>query len=928
MNIFKNYNIYFLPLIYFTIIHKPEPKISEVSNKYIYNLRINHLKEPFAIDVKNNSFSFLSNEKGPFTAYIILKNKIFDKKIVHLEDCHSFYFDKVLKYNEHYKFVVEGNSTKNELEFETPIKLNAPFIKPNNKEIFSPIFIKQFKINKAKKIEKARLYITGLGLYQAFINENKVGNAYLTPGFNDYDYYLRYQTYNITKLLNEDNIIEIHMGNGWYKGRIGLIKEFDQTNLFGDEYKLCLNILIEYKDKTIENIKSDDSWKVKYSKEVNNSIYDGEEVDFTLPEKPLENVNISIEKYNLIPDFGQLIVQKDILFPELYISPKGEKILDFKQNMVGFVRFKGSLERDQEIIMSHGEILQDNCFFNENLRSAKQILKYKGDGQKRIYEPKFTFFGFRYVLIKGLNKVNPKDFEGIVIYSDLEKTIKCKTDNDKINKLIKNSFWGQRSNFLDVPTDCPQRDERMGWTADTQVFVNTACFNMDSYLFYKKYMFDLRGDQTMYYLGEIPAYSPSLKDQANEGGAVWADAATIIPWNFYLNYGDKRILNYFYPMMKDYVETLREKDIEQGNTNLILEGFTYGDWLALDNENPESKFGGTDNGFIMSVYYYHSVELLTLVARELGNNKDYKNYNILKNRIYKALLNKYFSKEGKLNLNTQTSFVLCLQYKIYIDKDIIIRQFKERIKNDYYKIKTGFTGTPFILLTLFDNDMDDIAYRILFNENYPGWLYSINLGATTIWERWNSLLENGTISNTKMNSFNHYAYGSVCESIYSRIAGLRNNGPGWKKVIIQPHLNYRMKNIEFFYNSINGKFEINWSWEDDKFDLNVIIPNGVDAEIILPNNEKFNVKGGHFNFTCNLNKKLYSPFSIDTPIIDIINNKKGAKIIKKLLPKIYDITINNTTEIDNIRTLNILKGFNYQKKIINECNEMLSAIRP
>ena len=224
--------------------------------------------------------------------------------------------------------------------------------------------------------------------------------------------------------------------------------------------------------------------------------------------------------------------------------------------------------------------------------------------------------------------------------------------------------------------------------------------------------------------------------------------------------------------------------------------------------------------------------------------------------------------------------------------------------------------------------MDDIAYRILFNENYPGWLYSINLGATTIWERWNSLLENGTISNTKMNSFNHYAYGSVCESIYSRIAGLRNNGPGWKKVIIQPHLNYRMKNIEFFYNSINGKFEINWSWKDDKFDLNVIIPNGVDAEIILPNNEKFNVKGGHFNFTCNLNKKLYSPFSIDTPIIDIINNKKGAKIIKKLLPKIYDITINNTTEIDNIRTLNILKGFNYPKKIINECNEMLSAIRP
>ena len=930
MKIFKNYKLYFFVGLIFLLSFKEKIQIEnkEKSDLHIYNLRINHLKNPFSINVEGNNFSFLSNEKGPFIAYILLGNKIYDSKKVNLEESHSFYFNKPLKYNKHYKFVVQGSSTRNEIEFETPIKLNSPFIKPANKEIFSPIFIKKFSLN--QEIKNARLYITGLGLYQAYINNKKVGNAYLTPGFNDYDYYLRYQTYNITNLLKEENIIEVHMGDGWYKGRIGLIKEIKQTDLFGDEYKLCLHILIEYKNGKILNILSDESWKVKSSKEVNNSIYDGEEVDCTLPEKPLEKVIISKENYNLIPDFGQLIVEKEILYPELYLSPKGEQILDFKQNMVGFVRFKGFLNKNQEIKMSHGEVLQNQSFFNENLRTAKAILKYKGDGKKRIYEPKFTFFGFRYVLIEGLEKVNPNDFEGVVIYTNLEKTIECKTDNNKINKLMQNAFWGQRGNFLDVPTDCPQRDERLGWTADTQVFVNTACYNMDSYLFYRKYMYDMRGDQIMYYDGDIPCYSPSLKNQANEGGAVWADAATIIPWNFYLNYGDKNLLNYFYPLMKDYVETLIEKDIEFGNFNLILEGFTYGDWLALDAEDPESRFGGTDGGFIMSVYYYHSVELVTLAAYELGHKNDYEIYLKLKNKIYKAIIHKYFSSDGKLKLTTQTSYVLCLHYNIFINKEAIIKDFKERLKNDLFHIKTGFIGTPLILLTLFDNNMDDIAYRILYNEEFPGWLYAINLGATTIWERWNSLLENGTISNSLMNSFNHYAYGSVCEAIYSRIAGLKNLSPGWKKVMIKPHLNYRMKKIHFSYESISGRYEIYWNWENNKFNINISIPYGTEAEIFLPNEERHNVTQGNYHFECNLKKDIYAPFSIDNPIIDIIKNNEGIKIIKELLPKIYETVIqkDDVLKKDSIKTINLLSNFSYNESIIQKCDKELSLITP
>ena len=891
----------------------------------IYNLRINHFKKPFAIDIKGNLFSFLSNEKGPFKASILYEEKIVETKNVLLNESHSFTFDKPLEYGKTYKYVVESSSSKSELIFETAIKLEAPFIKPKNKELYSPIFIKDF--NLTKEVKRARLYITGLGLYQAFINDIKVGNAYLTPGFNDYDYYLRYQTYDIIELLKEKNKIEIHMGEGWYKGKFGLN---NGKNIFGDEYKLCLHILIEYKDKTVLNILSDESWKVKSSKQVNNGIYDGEEVDYTLPDGLLEDVNITKEKYNLIPDYGSLIVEKDILHPELYISPKGEKILDFKQNMVGFVRFKGFLSKNQEIKMSHGEVLQKECFYHDNYRSAISILKYKGDGQKRTYEPKYTFFGFRYVLVEGLEKVDTSEFEGVVIYTNIEKTIECKTDNDKINKLIKNAYWGQRGNFLDVPTDCPQRDERLGWTADTQVFVNTACYNMDSYIFYKKYMNDLRGDQTMYYNGDIPSFSPSLKHALGGGGSVWADAGTIIPWNIYLNYGDKKLLLYFYPMMREYVQTLISKDLSQGFKHLILEGFAYGDWLAQDGADSQSSFGGTDSGFINSVYYYHSVELIVLAAKELGFNEDYELFTAFKNVIYKAILNHFFFEDGKLKLNTQTSFVLCLQYNIYKNKEIIIDDFKKRIKQDLYRIKTGFTGTPLILLTLFDNGMDEFAYRILYNEEFPGWLYSINLGATTIWERWNSLLEDGTISGTGMNSFNHYAYGSVCEAIYSRIAGLKNLSPGWRKVMIKPHLNYRMKKIEFSYESISGKYEISWKWFENKFKMNVTIPNGCDAQIILPNSEKYDISGGKYSYECELNKNIYSPFSIDTPLIDIIKNKEASQILKELLPQIYT-GINGKNEgfkVNSIRSTNLLPNFAYSQDLIKKVDEELSKIKP
>ena len=336
-----------------------------------------------------------------------------------------------------------------------------------------------------------------------------------------------------------------------------------------------------------------------------NNIYDGEIIDYTLDNNnndiKYEDVIVTKEKYNLIPDYGALIEEKEIIKPILYDnSPKDEIILDFGQNIVGFVRYKGYLNHSEILKLKHGEILQNNYFYNLNYKSAKAEVKYISNGENRIYEPKFSYFGFRYVKVEGTNginksNINPELFEGVVLYTNLEQTILYDSFDEKMNKLINNAFRSQKGNFLDVPTDCPQRDERMGWTGDAQVFSNTGCYNMDSYIFYRKYMNDLRIDQNNYYKGDIPSFSPSLKGQSMPGGAVWSDAATIIPWNIYLNYGDINLLKNSYTMMKDYVETLINKDKLLGNNHLILEGFTFGDWMAQDGPDPSSNYGGTVN---------------------------------------------------------------------------------------------------------------------------------------------------------------------------------------------------------------------------------------------------------------------------------------------------------------------------------------------
>ncbi len=783
-----------------------------------------------------------------------------------------------------------------ELKDDTMTMKRFRFITPE-KPIKCPMFSKAFT---AQGVRSAYMEITGLGLYRAFLNGRRVGDDWLTPGFNDYTAYLRFRRYDITPLLKEENELSVVLGDGWYKGRFGLSDLGGDVNIFGSQHMLAVRIVLTGNDGQTREIGTDESWIASCSPILDSSIYDGETRDDTRPAG--EGVSCVPVDPPCEPeeDAAPAIRVKAVLRPILIISPKGEQILDFGQNMAGVVRFANRLPKGRTIRLRHFEVLQDGCFFADNLRSAKAEYVYTSDGKTGEIEPFFTFYGFRYVMAEGLDRVDPDDFRGLVLSSDLKETLRVETDSPKINQLMRNTLWSQRGNFLDVPTDCPQRDERLGWTGDAQVFAATACRQMDCKAFYRKYMRDLRVDQTRYYGGDIPMFSPSLRGKAGAGGAAWADAAAIIPWQVYLQYGDLGLLRETYPLMRDYALNLIRQDLKDGSRRLITEGFAFGDWLALDGITEKSMAGGTDLPFIQSVYCMHSIRLAALAAGELGQREDRDRFTALADEIRAAILNEYFTPGGRLSVDTQTAYALALHFELYTDAEVIRAQLKQRLLRDQFILKTGFVGTPLILPALLDHGMEEEAYRLLYREAYPSWLYAVNLGATTIWERWNSMLPDGRVSDTGMNSFNHYANGSVCEAIYGHIAGLRVLQPGWKAALISPKPNRRMKSISLAFESPAGPYAVAWQINDDgTFALQAQVPAGASARVILPlhpENLQMNLPAGQHNFHYTPTQDLLHPYHAGTLTQDLMANAEAAKALEKHVPGFYYAAVSGNVD--------------------------------
>ena len=760
-----------------------------------------------------------------------------------------------------------------------------------------PSFYKDFTIS--KEIESARLYICGLGLYEASINGEKVTDECLTPYCNAYDQWLQYQTYDITKLLreNKNNQIEVLLGDGWYKGRFGMD---DAKGTYGDTALLISEIRITYADGTKDIIISDDSWKAKKSKITFSNIYDGEIFDETFEEKHEYPVYLYQKEMPKLSDrFSPPVRVKEEIKPiELILSSKGETIINMGQNMVGWFTFRINEPIGSKVKLSFFEILQDGCYYRNNLRTAKQEYIYTSNGTPQVIKPHFTYYGYQYVMVEGVSDCKLEDFTGLVLYSDLEQTGTLTTGNELVNRLILNALWGQKGNFVDVPTDCPQRDERLGWTGDTQVFSATACFQMDCYRFYQKYLHDLYEEQRAHG-GIVPNIVPSLREV--QCSSVWGDAATIIPWNMYLFYGDKKILEDQFDSIKTWVDYITK---ENGDDWAWRTHYHWGDWLALDGQSDGGYMGGTDAGFIATVYYYHSATIVAKAARIIGKIEEAKEYEALAANIFHEINEEYFTKKGRLSVDTQTGYILALYYNLAPNRERIIRDFRYKLKMSGDKLTTGFVGTPLLCNTLSDHGMNELAYTLLLEEGYPGWLYAVKLGATTIWERWNSVLPDGSMNPQGMNSLNHYSYGAIVEWIYRHAAGINpmEESPGFREVKLIPQPDYRLGKVEATFDSPIGIYKSKWEIQNNgELTLDIVIPFGGKAYVTLPyapdsvsdtfqsatkTKEGFEVvlETGVYHIQYEPTVPMRKIYSLESTIEELLSNEKTKKIVSGVLP--------------------------------------------
>ena len=708
----------------------------------------------------------------------------------------------------------------------------------------SPLMRKQFASH--KKIKNAVAYITAHGLYEASINGHRIGDAYLTPGWTSYSHRLQYQTYNVTDLLKEgENAIGVMLGNGWYRGIIGFN---DHRNVYGKDIALLFQLNITYEDGTTGIITSDESWKSSTGEVLYSEIYNGETIDHNKQQTgwALPGFNdsqwtaVKTQEYPkniLLATYNELVKKHETFKPlRIFKTPKNEQVIDFGQNLVGWVVLKVKGKAGDKITVSHAEVLDKaGNFYTENLRAAKAQDTYilKGDGEE-TFEPHFTFHGFQFIRIEGYpgDVIKPEDVTAVALYSDMKPTGTFITSNPLINQLQHNIQWGQKGNFLDVPTDCPQRDERLGWTGDAQVFSRTATFNMNVNDFFAKWLKDVAADQSAE--GIVPFVVPNCLGSV-QGSTGWADVSTVIPWNMYLAYGDKQILQNQYASMKGWVDYMQH----QSRNDLWQTGNSFGDWLFYSvDDDTDGSSAITDKYFIAQCFWAYSTQLLINAANVLDKTDDVNAYTVQLKKIKNAFLKEYVTANGRLVSGTQTAYTLALNFDMLPES--LRAQAATRLVNNIHAyddhLTTGFLGTPYLCHVLTRFGQTNMAYRLLLQDTYPSWLYPVKMGATTIWERWDGIRPDKSFEAASMNSFNHYSYGAIGDWMYRVMAGMDtyDDGVGYKHIRVMPHpgggFTSATANLQTYY----GNLSSGWEVKDGKTYYNIEIPANTKADIFLP----------------------------------------------------------------------------------------------
>lgn len=710
-----------------------------------------------------------------------------------------------------------------------------------------PLFSKNFSLK--KEIQSATLSITALGVYEAQINGKRIGDFRLAPGFTSFHKRLQYQTYDVTELLTDSNTMNVFVAKGWYRSRlVGWDLSETQAEYQKNPAGLLAEIQIIYTDGTGDVITSDKSWTVAESATRFSEIYDGEVYDATTKDS-LSKSSVSthaVEEFDgpwntLIPQQGEIITEHEIIHAaHIFTTPAGDTLIDFGQNVTGYVKLSLTASAGNVVDLSFAEILdKDGNFYNENYRSAKCQYHYICREGEQTWHPHFTFYGFRYIRINefpgGISNINPDCFTAVALYSDIKQTGYINCSNALLNQLFSNCLWGQKDNFVDVPTDCPQRDERLGWTGDAQVFVKTAALNFDVEKFFSKWLGDLAADQ--HEDGYIGHVIPDLLN-AEKASTAWGDAATICPWEIYLAYGNKAILSQQFESMKGWIDYITAHTT---TPNLWTGGEHYGDWLGLDAPQGSYK-GSSREDFIASAFYAYSTSLVVKAGKIL--NQDVTYYDIL----YKNIVSTF--QETYTDYQTQTECALAVHFHLAKDCQATAALLADKVTSCGTKLETGFVGTPYLLHALSDYGYSKLAYDLLLRTDYPSWLYPVTKGATTIWEHWDGVMEDGDFWSADMNSYNHYAYGSVCDWIYTKAAGIQalETAPGYKKIRISPlpdsRLDWLTASLETRYGKITSswkKLENDWCYE---------ISTPVEAEIIIADHTYY-VPAGNYVFNSN-----------------------------------------------------------------------------
>ena len=698
------------------------------------------------------------------------------------------------------------------------------------------VYLKNFRC--AAKAEKAMLEITALGVYEAKLNGERIGDFILAPGWTSYLNRLQVQSYDVTNLLKTENSLEVTVGQGWR----AIANKRDGSDFLGyRDTALIAELTLTYADGSTESIVTDSSWTARESKLRYTNIYDGDIYDATFKAGSARHcICVDLEKDMLIPQEGEKIVEQERM-PALQVikTPAGETVIDFGQNMTGYVEFRIKGTPGAQATISHGETLdRDGNFYNANYRSADAQIKFVCDGEEHTYKSALTFFGFRYIRLENWpDEIKKENFTAVVVHSDIRRTGYFECSDETVNKLFKNIIWGQKSNFLDVPTDCPQRDERLGWTGDAQVFVRTASLNFDVERFFKKWLRDLAADQGRD--GCVPHVIPNISDDMG-GSSAWSDAAVICPWEIYRTYGDKAVLEEQFDSMKAWIDWMRERS-ENGRRS---GGSHFGDWLGLDS--PEGSYkGSTPDDLIATAYYKYSTELFIKAAHALG--RDVAEYENIPAEAAKAFRREYME-NGRVKNATQTACVLALYFDITDDRAATAAQLNELVKRAGH-LETGFVGTPYLLHALSDNGYAETAYDLLLRREYPSWLYPISKGATTVWEHWDGIKPDGTMWSTDMNSFNHYAYGAVADWMYGAAAGINSDPdrPGFEHIIFRPVTDRRLDFVKASIDTRRGTVASEWRRENGRIKYIFTVPEGCCASAVI-GGEKHEVGAGTHEF--------------------------------------------------------------------------------